>query len=105
MLNTTKMEGLQYSQELIDKAKSWALRTQEVIVYPIPSTSQYGYNKMVNGKRKKISKAKVNIGIRIGNAVHVGKHLYEQEQQLTDKVNEIYAHYYLKAHPYANQQD
>ena len=99
------MEELKYSQELIDKAKSWCLNTEEVIVYPIPSTSSYGYTKIVNGKRKKISKAKVNIAIRVGNSIHVGKHLYEQEEQLTDKVNEIYVHYYLKAHPYANQQD
>ena len=86
-----------------DKAKSWALRTGALRVYPQTVLETYGCQVRGNdGKYRKGSKHYVELVIETGNSRHVGKHRYEQGQQMTDKINEIYIHYYKQAHPYEN---
>lgn len=84
-----------------DKAKSWALESGAVKVFPQCVLETYTYTYMSKeGKKRSKQKHYVQLVIETGNSRHVGKHKYEQEQQMTDKVNEIYVHYYLKANPY-----
>jgi len=92
-----------YSHKTIEKAKSWAMSTNSLRVYPQCTVNTYTYRGVgANGKSKTKTKSYVNLVIETGNARHVGKHEYEQGQQMTDKVNEIYVHYYLKANPDEN---
>jgi hypothetical protein len=96
------MEGLS-AMTIQDKAKSWAFSTGALRVYPqcVIDTYTYSYTNK-EGKRRVKQKHYVQLVIEMGNSRHVGKHQYEQEQQMTDKVSEIYVHYYLKAHPNEN---
>ena len=86
-----------------DKAKSWAIGTGALRVYPQTVLDTYGCQVKGNdGKYRRGSKHYVELVIETGNSRHVGKHRYEQEQQMTEKINEIYIHYYKQAHPYEN---
>lgn len=88
---------------LVNKAKSWAFTTGALRVYPQCVLETYTHSYVTkDGKRRTKQKHYVQLVIETGNSRHVGKHQYEQEQQMTDKINEIYVHYYLKAHPYEN---
>lgn len=97
------MSSLKKDEDLLSRAKSWAFRTNSVIAYPVVKKGNDTYSTTrtnESGKKRSISKQKVFIEVKIGNSTHLGKHLYDQESQLTDKINEIYLHYYLKSHPY-----
>ena len=77
-----------------DKARLWAWREEHLKVYPQPTSQTYN-TKSSTGK--KVSLHYVNIVLEIGNAKHVGKESYKQNSdELTDKTNEIYLHYYNK---------
>tara|TARA_R110000822_G_scaffold96930_4_gene220363 strand:- start:75 stop:335 length:261 start_codon:yes stop_codon:yes gene_type:complete len=79
----------------LDKAKSWAINGKHVIVYPTCIANEYHKYKNSIGKTIKLNT--VRITIEIGNAKHNGKETYKQNSQaLTDKINEIYMHYYNK---------
>lgn len=85
----------------LDKAKSWAFSTGALRVYPQTVIDTYTYSYVTkDGRRRTKQKHYVQLIIETGNSRHVGKHQYEQEQQMTDKINEIYIHYYKQAHPY-----
>ena len=75
------------------KAMSWALRTNALTVYPVVSNQTY---KTKNRLNKTITKYKCRLVVRIGNAEHKGKEQYKQGQEMTDKIYEIYLHYYNK---------
>ena len=75
----------------LDKAKSWAFKTGSVIVYPVVSNETY---KTKNRLNKTITMYKCRLVVRIGNSEHKGKLQYKQGQEMTDKANEIYLHYY-----------
>ena len=79
--------------ELGRKAMSWALRTNSLLVYPEASNETY---KTTNRRNKAITVRKCRLVIRIGNAEHKGKEQYRQTQEMTDKIEEIYIHYYNK---------
>ena len=84
-----------------DKAKSWAISTGALRVYPQTVLDTYTYSyRTKDGKRRSKQKHYVQLIIETGNSRHVGKHQYEQEAQMTNKINEIYIHYYTQAHPY-----
>lgn len=86
---------------LIEKAKSWAFTTNSLRVYPQTVIDTYTYTyRSKDGKRRSKQKHYVQLIIETGNSRHVGKHQYEQEAQMTDKINEIYVHYYKQANPY-----
>ena len=73
---------------------SWALAGEHLKVYPVRTKEFYKVNVNTNGKIRKVSKCYVKLCIEIGNGKHVGKELYEQEAQMTNKITEIYNHYY-----------
>ena len=75
-------------------AMSWALNGNHLKVYPV-RTKDF-YNVMVNteGKARKTSKCYVKLCIEIGNGKHIGKEQYKQELEMTNKIIEIYTHYY-----------
>jgi len=75
-------------------AMSWALNGNHLKVYPVRTKDHY--NVMVNteGKPRKTSKCYVKLCIEIGNAKHIGKEQYKQELEMTNKITEIYKHYY-----------
>lgn len=75
------------------KAMSWALRTHSVLVYPVLGNETY---KTKNNLNKSITKYKCRLVVRIGNSEHKGKGQYKQEKEMTDKIYEIYLHYYNK---------
>jgi len=79
--------------ELGQKAMSWALRTDSLLVYPEPSNETY---KTTNRRNKAITVRKCRLVIRIGNAEHKGKEQYRQGSEMTNKIEEIYIHYYNK---------
>ena len=88
---------------LVNKAKAWAFNTGALRVYPQCVLDSYAYTYVTkDGKKRTKRKHYVQLVIETGNSRHVGKHHYEQEQQMTEKINEIYVHYYLKAHPNEN---
>ena len=75
-------------------AMSWALNGEHLKVYPV-RTKEF-YNEMVTaiGKPRKTSKCYVKLCIEIGNGRHVGKDTYKQNAEMTNKILEIYTHYY-----------
>lgn len=75
------------------KAMSWALRTHALIVYPVLSNETY---KTKNRLNKTITKYKCRLVVRIGNSEHKGKEQYKQDIEMTNKIYEIYLHYYNK---------
>jgi len=75
------------------KAMSWALRTHALTVYPVLSNQTY---KTKNRLNKTITKYKCRLVVRIGNSEHKGKEQYKQDIEMTDKIYEIYLHYYNK---------
>ena len=75
------------------KAMSWALRTHALTVYPVLSNETY---KTKNRLNKTITKYKCRLIVRIGNSEHKGKEQYKQDSEMTDKIYEIYLHYYNK---------
>jgi|TARA_R110000823_G_C15891599_1_gene496060 hypothetical protein len=68
---------------------SWALKNG-IRVYPIP-VKEYYTTKVANKKR---NMCKVKLCVEINNAKHMGQEVYKQDTTLTDKVAEIYKHYY-----------
>jgi len=80
--------------ELATKAMSWALRTKSLRVYPVPTKEMY--TTKVGRSTRTIPK--VQLCIEMGNAKHMGKEIYQQDEAMTDKINQIYIHYYNKAH-------
>lgn len=92
-----------YSHNLILKARSWALNGSHLRVFPQLTTNTYTYKGIgENGKPKSKTKSYVNLVIETGNARHVGTQEYKQDTEMTDGINKIYVHYYLKAHPNEN---
>lgn len=72
------------------KAMSWALNGNHLKVYPEIAKETY-----ICRRKKKVTLHKLKLVIEIGNAKHLGKELYKQHE-ITDKVCEIYTHYYNK---------
>ena len=82
-------------QEIRD-AWTWALSTGHVKVTPVLTTSAYKYKK----ERKTVNVSKVKLVIHIGNAKHEGKELYKQNREMTNKIDEIYLHYFRQSEDY-----
>ena len=79
--------------ELGRKAMSWALNTDSLLVYPVTSNETY---KTKSRRNKSITCRTCRLVIRIGNAEHKGKEQYRQDMEMTNKIEEIYIHYYNK---------
>ena len=77
----------------VQKAMSWAFRTNALLVYPEASNETY---KTKNRLNKSITVRKCRLVIRIGNAEHKGKEQYKQNSEMSNKIGEIYLHYYNK---------
>ena len=75
-------------------AMSWAFNGNHLKVYPVRTKEHYNVMVTAIGKPRKASKCYVKLCIEIGNAKHVGKELYKQEVEMTNKITEIYKHYY-----------
>jgi len=73
---------------------SWALRTHSVIVYPIIDRETYKAKSRCGKYTNTINK--VRLVVRVGNAEHKGTNLYRQDMEMTNKIQEIYEHYYNK---------
>lgn len=74
----------------IEKAKSWCFKNH-IKVVPVLAETSY----QIRGARgKKKDLRHVRVVIDLNDAQHVGKEVYEQGQEFTDKANEIYLHYY-----------
>lgn len=73
------------------EAMAWALQGNHLKVYPITTKDNYTHKV---GK-KTVNLSYVKLVLEIGNAKHEGKELYKQHE-MTDKVCEIYKHYYKK---------
>tara|TARA_R110002153_G_scaffold71682_5_gene187828 strand:+ start:93 stop:365 length:273 start_codon:yes stop_codon:yes gene_type:complete len=76
------------------KAISWGISTGEVIVYPKCVKETYTVNKQVNGKRRKVTLPKVKLVVQIGNKRVQGKYEYEQSDQMSQAISDIYTYYY-----------
>ena len=88
-------------EDLERRAMSWALKSESVKVYPVLSNETYEVRMSKGGgKPKKHTFRKVNLVVQIGNGHHKGKFAYTQDEQMTEKINEIYLHYYLKSEEY-----
>lgn len=81
------------TEEQLRKAESWALKNH-IRVYPQLTTSTYEI-RGARGKKKTLHY--VNLVLQINNALHVGKELYKQDDEMRNKQLEIYNHYYLKS--------
>ena len=75
-------------------AMSWALNGNHLKVYPVRTKEHYNVMVASEGKARKTSKCYVKLCIEIGNGKHIGKDLYKQEVEMTNKITEIYKHYY-----------
>lgn len=81
---------LEADTEQIERAKSWCFKNH-IKVVPVLAETSY----QIRGARnKKIDLRHVRIVIDLNDAQHVGKEVYRQDQEFTDKANEIYLHYY-----------
>ena len=81
------------TEEQLRAAESWALKNH-LRVYPQLTMSTYEI-KEARGKKKTLHY--VNLVIQINNAVHIGKELYKQDEEMRAKQLEIYWHYYNKS--------
>lgn len=72
----------------------WAIRGDHLRVYPVvePNTSHSKAGK--RGRSHNVPK--VRICIEIGNSKHTGDAIYQQDDKLYAKIDEIYEHYYNK---------
>lgn len=77
------------------RARLWAHKTQSVIIYPVIEKTAPTYSYRRGNRKVVLQKAK--IAIRVGNGVTLGKGYYEQNEELTDKINELYIYYYERA--------
>ena len=71
------------------EAVSWALKGKHLRVYPV--TTKENYTHKVGKKTNNLSYVK--LVVEIGNAKHLGTAIYKQHE-ISDKVCEIYLHYY-----------
>jgi hypothetical protein len=77
------------------EAMSWALAGSHLRVYPVVQKNTYNANKSVTGgKPRSVQVNYVKLCIEIGNAKHIGKEIYKQDESMTNKIMEIYCHYY-----------
>ena len=75
------------------KAMSWALRNH-IRVYPMLADTTY----QIRGARgKKFDKRHVRLVIELNDAIHVGKEVYTQEEDMSQNIWRIYIHYYERA--------
>ena len=81
------------TEEQLREAESWALKNH-IRVYPKVTASTYEI-RGARGKKKTLYY--VNLVLQINNALHVGKELYKQDEEMTNKQLEIYWHYYNKS--------
>lgn len=78
-----------YGQE----AMSWALKNH-IRVYPYLAETTY----QIKGPRgKKYDKRNVRLVIELNDAIHVGKEVYTQEEDMSQNMWRIYVHYYERA--------
>ena len=78
-----------YGQE----AMSWCLKNH-IRVYPYLAETTY----QIRGARgKKYDKRHVRLVIDLNDAIHVGKEVYTQEEDMTQNIWRIYVHYYERA--------
>tara|TARA_R110000772_G_scaffold209796_1_gene320330 strand:+ start:621 stop:926 length:306 start_codon:yes stop_codon:yes gene_type:complete len=78
------------------QAWSWALSEGNLKVVPELTATAY---KIKRGK-KTIGLLKVKLVIHINNSKHVGKELYKQDREMSNKIDEIYLHYFRKSEAY-----
>jgi len=93
---------MQLMKELIPEihitmSKSWALRTKSLKVYPIPAGGNHTLRISNNGKVKNVSLPNMKLIVEIGNGKHIGKTIYKQNNELYDKMEEMYLHYWYKS--------
>ena len=74
------------------EAESWCLKNH-IRVYPQVASTVYVQD-VGRGKRNVYH---VRLVLEINNARHVGTELYQQNLQMTEKIKEIYWHYYNKS--------
>lgn len=80
----------------IRAAWSWAVGTESVKVIPHVTNEFY---KQKKGK-KTITIPKVKLIVLIGNATHQGEYLYKQNREMSNKIDEIYLHYFRISEDY-----
>lgn len=82
------------------RAMSWALKGNHLRVYPVITKEIYTIKAFVGKSKTKRDKAMnmVRLCIEIGNAKHMGDQMYQQGEEMSNKIDEIYIHYYNKAH-------
>lgn len=68
--------------------KRWCLR-KNIKAYPIVQPETY---KAPSGKIKNYVKIEINVDGKL----LIGKQVYKQEQEMTDALNKVYAHYYAR---------
>lgn len=68
--------------------RRWCLR-HNIKAYPVVQPETY---KSKSGKRKNY----VKIEIDVDGKLLIGKNLYNQEEELTEAVEKVYAHYYAR---------
>lgn len=74
-------------------AESWCLKN-DIKVYPVTTSSTY---EIRGARNKKITLPLVRLVLQINNAKHTGKELYRQDEEMTNKMRDIYWHYYNKS--------
>lgn len=68
--------------------RRWCLR-HNIIAYPVVQPETY---KAPSGKKKNF----VKIEIDINGKKLIGKSIYKQEQELSEAIEKVYAHYYAR---------
>jgi len=79
---------------------AWALRTEALKVYPVPTQGSHTAQMKVDGKTKKVTLPNMKLVIEIGNAKHLGKEVYKQNKEMYDKIESIYLHYWSQSKEY-----
>lgn len=80
----------------IRAAWSWAVSTEHVKVIPHVVAEAY----KIKRNKKTVTIPKVKLIVLIGNSRHIGEHLYKQDREMSNKIDEIYLHYFRKSEYY-----
>lgn len=78
------------------QAWSWALSEGNIKVVPQITNVAYRTKK----GNKTISLFKVKLVIHINNSKHLGSGLYKQDREMSNKIDEIYLHYFRSSEAY-----
>lgn len=85
---------------MVDRAPmervSWCF-DNNITIYPVPTKEMYTVNKMVNGRRRKVSLPKCLVEVNLDGMKKRGTEVWEQDEEMYQYIQKLYDYYYERA--------